>query len=119
MEQNVKYFIELDVNKDSIAIAAASANSREEALFIGTTTCSVSQIVKALPRSECAPSEFAIVYEAGPCLYGLQQELLAKGYRCAHLNLNQLGRRNTPSYCLFFSIKNQVMSSFIYGGMRW
>jgi len=93
MEQNIKYFIGLDVHKDSIAIAAAPANSREEPRFIGTTAYSVSQIVKALSRSECAPSELAIVYEAGPCGYGLQRELVAKGYRCEVVAPSKVPRR--------------------------
>ena len=93
MEQGIKYFIGLDVHKDSIAIAAAPANSREEPRFIGTTAYSVSQIVKALSRSKCAPSELAIVYEAGPCGYGLQRELVSKGYHCEVVAPSKVPRR--------------------------
>jgi transposase len=41
MDQTITFFIGLDVHKDSIAIAAAKAGSRDEPRFIGTTAYSV------------------------------------------------------------------------------
>jgi transposase len=41
MDQRTSFFIGLDVHKDSIAIAAAKADSREEPRFVGTTGHSV------------------------------------------------------------------------------
>ena len=71
MDKPIRFFIGLDVHKDSIAIAASEANSREEPRFIGTTRYSVHQVVKALSNSKCIPAELSIAYEAGPCGYGL------------------------------------------------
>lgn len=93
MDQCINFFIGLDVHKDSIAIAAATANSREEPRFIGTTTYSVYQIEKALASLRCNPARLAIVYEAGPCGYGLQRELSAKGYRCEVVAPSKVPRR--------------------------
>ena len=93
MDQSIRFFIGLDVHKDSIAIAAAPAQSREEPRFIGTTAYSAAQVMKALSRSQCTPAELAIVYEAGPCGYGLQRELSAHGYRCEVVAPSRVPRR--------------------------
>lgn len=93
MEQRIKFFIGLDVHKDSIAIAAAPANSREEPRFIGTTGHSVFHVMKALSGSSCNPSELAIVYEAGPCGYGLARDLISRGYNCEVIAPSRVPRR--------------------------
>jgi len=93
MDQPIRFFIGLDVHKDSIAIAASQANSRDEARFIGTTGHSVHQVVKALSKSQCSPSELAIAYEAGPCGYGLARELIARGYNCEVVAPSRVPRR--------------------------
>ena len=36
--EGAKYYVGLDVHKDTIAIAYAEASSREEPRFLGTTT---------------------------------------------------------------------------------
>lgn len=93
MDQSIRFFIGLDVHKDSIAIAAAPAQSRDEPRFIGTTGHSTAQVMKALSRSQCMPAELAIVYEAGPCGYGLYRELSAHGYRCEVVAPSKVPRR--------------------------
>jgi transposase len=70
----------LDVHKDSIAIAVA-VPGRAAPRFLGTTGPVLGEVEKAL--SHCgAPPELLIVYEAGPCGYGLARQLCARGYRC-------------------------------------
>jgi len=71
----VKFYVGLDVHKDSIAIASAAAYSRDDPHFVGTTRYSVISLTKALSRLG-APSELSICHEAGPCGYGLVQHLL-------------------------------------------
>jgi len=93
MEQPIRYFIGLDVHKDTIAIAAAQSQSRDEPKFVGTTRYSVHQVRKALASSGCAPSELAIAYEAGPCGYGLARELSALGYNCEVVAPSRVPRR--------------------------
>lgn len=93
MDEPIRFFIGLDVHKDSIAIAASQANSREEPRFIGTTGYSVHQVIKALSNSNCIPAELAIAYEAGPCGYGLARELIAKGYNCLVVAPSRVPRR--------------------------
>jgi transposase len=93
MDQTITFFIGLDVHKDSIAIAAAKAGSRDEPRFIGTTAYSVFQVEKALIGLGCSPTQLAMVYEAGPCGYGLQRELSARGYRCEVVAPSKVPRR--------------------------
>jgi transposase len=93
MNQRTSFFIGLDVHKDSIAIAAAKADSRDEPRFVGTTGHSARQVEKALARSGCAPQELAIAYEAGPCGYGLYRQLTAGGFRCEVVAPSKTPRR--------------------------
>ncbi len=49
--------------------------------FVGTTGSVLAEVEKALSHWALAP-ELLIVYEAGPCGYGLARQLSARGYRC-------------------------------------
>ena len=80
MSEVTTAFVGLDVHKESIAIAIAQPG-RAAPRFIGTTGPTVAEIEKAL-RHLGAPPELQIVYEAGPCGYGLARQLSAHGYRC-------------------------------------
>lgn len=80
MSEITSAFIGLDVHKDSIAIAVA-VPGRAAPRFLGTTGPVLAEVEKAL--SHCgAPPQLLIVYEAGPCGYGLARQLCARGYRC-------------------------------------
>jgi transposase len=80
MSEVTTAFVGLDVHKDSIAIAVAKPG-RAAPRFLGTTGPVLAEVEKAL--SHCgAPTELLIVYEAGPCGYGLARQLCARGYRC-------------------------------------
>jgi len=68
--EGAKYYVGLDVHKDTIAIAYAEAGSREEPRFLGTTTHRVGTVTKALSKLG-EPAEFCLCHEAGPCGYGL------------------------------------------------
>src|SRR5262249_46299198 len=70
----------LDVHKDSIAIAVAEAG-RQAPRFIGTVVPSLPSLRRAL-RGIGRASSTLVVYEAGPCGYGLARRLNAQGYSC-------------------------------------
>jgi transposase len=76
---NIKAFVGLDVHKDSIAIAYATADSREPPRFLGTTGYSVISLTKALAKIG-EPQELNVCHEAGPCGYGLVRALRHRGY---------------------------------------
>ena len=81
MEEGIKFFVALDVHKDSITMAVAQAGSRTPARQAGRMPHDVNKVLKALAKMG-APGEGHVVYEAGPTGYGLQRALVAKGYTC-------------------------------------
>ena len=91
MDERIKFFVGLDVHKDTISIAACDA-SREPARFVGTVSSDVRQVVKALARAG-EPSEVHVVYEAGPTGYGLYRELRRRGYACEIVAPSLIPRR--------------------------
>ena len=78
MSQNITTFVGLDVHKDSIAIGVAET-SDPAPRFVGTVACEV-QLLKALQKLGTPALQY-VVYEAGPCGYGLVRRLRASGYR--------------------------------------
>jgi transposase len=80
MEKGIKFYVGLDVHKDTIAIAVAEAG-RTAGRVIGTLAHDVNKLLKALGKLG-RPEDVHVVYEAGPTGYGLQRTLAAKGYRC-------------------------------------
>jgi len=80
MKETITSFVGLDVHKDSIAIAVAQAG-RQAPRFVGTVTPELASVCKALRRVANAQHTL-VVYEAGPCGYGLARHLNAHGYCC-------------------------------------
>lgn len=91
MNKVITSFVGLDVHKDSTAIAAAQAG-RESPQFIGTVGADLTQLLKAL-KSLGQPESMLVVYEAGPCGYGLARQLRARGYACEVVAAGKLARR--------------------------
>lgn len=84
-------FVGLDVHKDSTAIAQAEAG-RETPRFIGTVGPELGQLLKAL-KSLGKPETMQVVYEAGPCGYGLARQLRSRGYACEVVAASKIARR--------------------------
>src|ERR1043165_8738715 len=78
MKETITSFVGLDVHKDSIAIAVAEAG-RQAPRFVGTVGPSLPCLRSALRKIGSA-SRTLVVYEAGPCGYGLARRLNAEGY---------------------------------------
>jgi transposase len=80
MEEGIKFFVGLDVHKDTIAVAVAEAG-RDPARLVGSIRHDVGKLRKLLARyGESAAVH--VVYEAGPTGYGLQRALVKAGYPC-------------------------------------
>lgn len=88
----VRTYVGLDVHKDTIAIAYAEANSREDPKFLGTTVHRIASLTKALSHLG-SPEELALCYEAGPCGYALVRGLLQRGYCCEVIAPSRVGRQ--------------------------
>ncbi len=80
MDEGIKFFVGLDVHKDSIAVAVAEAG-RTPARLLGSIAHDVGKLRKLLARYG-EPGAVQVVYEAGPTGYGLQRELARRGYQC-------------------------------------
>ena len=80
MSKSITSFVGLDVHKDSTAIGEAEAGG-ETPRFIGTVGPELGKLLKAL-KSLGKPEAMLVVYEAGPCGYGLARELCSRGYAC-------------------------------------
>ncbi|MGF6805366.1 transposase [Paraburkholderia sp. Clong3] len=80
MEHDSTLYVGLDVHKDSITVAYAIGTGEVELLGkIGTTQADVERLCKRLQsKARCV----SIVYEAGPCGYGLYRQLVQKEFQC-------------------------------------
>ena len=80
MQSDSTLYVGLDVHKDSIMVAYAIGLGEVELLGkIGTTQIEVDRLYK---RWQAKAGHVRVVYEAGPCGYGLYRQLLAKGCDC-------------------------------------
>ncbi|HZW50320.1 MAG TPA: IS110 family transposase [Rudaea sp.] len=80
MDEGIKFFVGLDVHKDSIAVSVAEAG-RAPARLLGSIAHDVAKVLKLLARYR-GPESVQVVYEAGPTGFGLQRALARRGYRC-------------------------------------
>src|SRR6266496_1657882 len=78
MNEDIKFFVGLDVHKETIAVAVAEAG-REPARLVGSIAHDVGRLLKRLARYG-EPARVQVVYEAGPTGYGLQRALARRGY---------------------------------------
>ncbi|TDG02101.1 IS110 family transposase [Paraburkholderia guartelaensis] len=78
MNQDSTLYVGFDVHKDSITVAYATGLDDVE-LFgkIGTTQTALDRLCK---RLESKARHVHVVYEAGPCGYGLHRRLIEKGF---------------------------------------
>ena len=77
MEDDSTLYVGMDVHKDSITVAYALRSGDVE-LFgkIGTTKSDIDRLCK---RLQSKARHIRVVYEAGPCGYGLYRQLIQKG----------------------------------------
>lgn len=80
----------LDVHKNSTAVAAASQGQRTR--FVGTVGPDLHELLKALDQIGSTES-MKVVYEAGPCGYGLVRTLRERGYECDVIAPSKIARR--------------------------
>lgn len=91
MSKHSTGFVGLDVHKESIAIGVAG-EGRAAGRFVGMVGPALPELLKSL-KSLGPPETCSIVYEAGPCGYGLARELRARGYACEVIAPSKVPRR--------------------------
>jgi hypothetical protein len=74
MDQDIKFFVGLDVHKESTSISVCEAD-REASQFRGTIGHDVPALLKVL-RKLGVPATQLVAYEAGPTGYGLYRRLI-------------------------------------------
>src|SRR5512145_2377224 len=82
MSQSRTLFIEMDVHKDSMAVAYVAQEHHAEVLSlgaIGTRQCDIDKLIR---RLQSKSSHLVFVYEAGPCGDWLYRYLTHKGHVC-------------------------------------
>jgi transposase len=78
VEHDSTVYVGLDVHKDSITVAYAIGMGEVELLGkIGTTKTDIDRLCK---RLQSKARHVCVVYEAGPCGYGLYRQLIQKGF---------------------------------------
>lgn len=80
MEHDITLYVGLDAHKDSITVAYALGLGEVEMLGkIGTSNADIDRLCK---RLQGKAGHIRVVYEAGPCGYGLYRQLANKGIEC-------------------------------------
>jgi len=90
MTEHITTHVGLDVHKNSTAVAVASQDRRSE--FVGTLGPELTELCRVLDK-QGSPQAMQIVYEAGPCGYGLVRALRTRGYRCDVIAPAKVARR--------------------------
>jgi len=90
MKEHITTHVGLDVHKNSTAIAVAERDSA--ARFVGTVGPQLGELRKVLAELDLA-ERMQIVYEAGPCGYGLVRALRGDGYHCDVIAPAKVARR--------------------------
>lgn len=80
MEHDSTLYVGLDVHKDSITVAYALGTGEVE--LPGKTGTTKTDIDRLCKRLQSKARHVRIVYEAGPCGYGLYRQLVQKGFDC-------------------------------------
>lgn len=80
MDEDIKFFVGLDVHKDTISVSVCEGG-RQASQFRGTIRHDVAALLKVLGKWG-APAQQQVAYEAGPTGYGLYRRLVEEGFRC-------------------------------------
>jgi len=91
MQDDITVFVGLDVHKDCIAIAAASAG-RDAPRFVGTCGPELRELLKALDH-QGERTHTLIAYEAGPSGFALARQLATHGWRCQVIAVSKTPRK--------------------------
>ncbi len=93
MNNNSTLYVGLDVHKESITVAYAINSEPVELMGkIGTTPTDIERLCT---RQISKAGRVQVVYEAGPCGYGLYRRLMKKGFDCMVCAPSLI-----PLYCL-------------------
>src|SRR2546427_5173321 len=75
-------FVGLDVHKETIAVAYAADDREAAVVSFGTIGTRQGDIDKLIRKLQAKGKPLHLVYEAGPCGYGLYRYLTKKNLKC-------------------------------------
>jgi transposase len=75
-------YVGLDVHKESIVVAVASGGLRGEVREYGRIANTATALDRLLRKLGDASMALRFCYEAGPCGYGIQRHVSARGHEC-------------------------------------
>lgn len=81
MEQSITY-VGLDVHKETIAVAVAEMGKRGEVRVYGTIANTPAALQALATKLTRGGAELRFCYEAGPCGYGIERQLVSGGHGC-------------------------------------
>jgi transposase len=79
---NNTVFIGLDTHKETIAVAIAEEGRRGEVRYYGQIGNEPAAVLKLVKNLSSNYARLHFCYEAGPCGYGLQRQLVGLGHEC-------------------------------------
>lgn len=82
MSKSNKFYIGMDVHKDSIDIAIAESGEQGEVRHFGTIPGDLASLDKTLRKIRSNGITLHLVYEAGPCGYVIYRHLFDQGLDC-------------------------------------
>jgi len=88
-------YIGLDVHKETIAVAVAEDGISKEILFLGNISNAPHCISKMIRKIEDKHNILEVVYEAGPCGYGIYHQLQSMNIPCTVVSPAHIFKRPT------------------------
>src|SRR6201982_3001265 len=86
-------YVGLDVHKESIVVAVASGGLRGEVREYGRIANTATALDRLLRKLGGDGTTLRFCYEAGPCGYGIQRRLSARGHECVVLAPSLIPKR--------------------------
>src|SRR5262249_13033998 len=82
MAQSRTLYVDMDVQKESSAVAYVAQEYGADVIALGTVGTWQFDIDKSLGQWQSQSKQLVFVSEAGPCGYGLYRSLTKKGHGC-------------------------------------